>query len=75
MGARWLRALKTILTHPAGINLRNRLSHGVERFIDPGHAALALHTALWLATRTPKPPAADVTDEKPQAAPGTDQSQ
>jgi hypothetical protein len=34
----WHRALKAILTHPAGFNLRNRLSH----------AAHAIHTALWL---------------------------
>lgn len=52
----WQRALKTILTHPAGFNLRNRLSHGIEQYSDPGHAALAIHTAFWLATLTPKPP-------------------
>jgi hypothetical protein len=55
----WLRTLKTILTHPAGFNLRNRLSHGVEQYNDPGRAALAIHTALWLATLKPKPPVAD----------------
>lgn len=66
-----LHALKTILTHPAGFNLRNRLSHGVERYSDPGHAALAVHTALWFATLTPKPPVPDPPDEEHGAAGGT----
>jgi hypothetical protein len=54
-----LRALKTILTHPAGFNLRNRLSHGIDQYSDPGHAVLAIHTALSLAMLSQKPPAAD----------------
>jgi hypothetical protein len=70
----WLRALKTILTHPAGFNLRNRLSHGVERYSDPGHAALAIHTALWLTTLTPKAPVDVIPEEEPEAASGMDHS-
>ncbi len=49
----WVHSLKTILVHPAGLNIRNRLCHGIDTLNDPGTAAIILHTALWLAARTP----------------------
>jgi hypothetical protein len=51
----WLHSLKTILIHPGGFNFRNSLSHGVVIYGDPGTAAIILHTALWLASRSPVP--------------------
>lgn len=39
IGPSWHRALKTILTHPAGFNLRNRLSHGIDQYADPGEVS------------------------------------
>lgn len=53
----WLHSLRTILIHPGGFNFRNTLSHGVVIYGDPGTAAIILHTALWLASRShiPKP--------------------
>lgn len=49
----WLHSLRTILIHPGGFNYRNTLSHGVAIYEDPGTAAIILHTALWLASRSP----------------------
>lgn len=50
-----VHCLKTILTHPAGFNFRNKLSHGIEMYGDPGTAAIVIHTALWLAARKAVP--------------------
>jgi hypothetical protein len=36
-----------------------RLSHGVEQYSDPDHGTVPIHTALSLATLTPKRPVAE----------------
>ncbi|WP_156751579.1 DUF4209 domain-containing protein [Mycobacterium sp. 1245111.1] len=46
------RFLKATLTHPLGINLRNRLSHGIELFNSSQAAALVLHTLLTVTLLT-----------------------
>lgn len=53
------RFLKATLTHPLGINLRNRLSHGIELFNGSPAAALVLHTLLTLTLLTLKTDADD----------------
>jgi len=61
------RFLKVVLVEPAGFNVRNRLSHGIDDFGDPGTAATLLHTALFLATLRPK---SDEETEQPGDAAG-----
>jgi hypothetical protein len=53
-----MRFLKVVLTHPAGLNIRNRLAHGIYEYSDSGTAAVVIHTVLYLATlaSTPAPP-------------------
>jgi hypothetical protein len=48
------RFLTTVLTDPAGLNLRNLVSHGIQDYSDPGAAALLIHTALFIATLSPR---------------------
>jgi hypothetical protein len=59
----WLRFLKVTLIEPAGFNLRNTLAHGVVDHVDPGAAAMAIQTALFLTTLRPKAVAS--TDQTP----------
>lgn len=45
----WYRNLLTILTHAAGLNLRNELAHGFMPDLDRGNSALMLQCAAHLA--------------------------
>lgn len=67
-----LRFLKTALTNPVGLNIRNRLAHGVNDFSDVGSAALLIHIALSVTLFRPHPtPSEDKQpngDSSPQAA-------
>lgn len=48
------RFLTAVLTDPAGLNTRNLVSHGIQDYGDPGTAALLIHTALSIATLSPR---------------------
>lgn len=48
------RFLTTVLTDAAGLNVRNLVSHGIQDYADPGTAALLIHTALFIATLSPR---------------------
>src|SRR5207249_3257474 len=45
----WFRYLHTVLTNPAGWNIRNEMSHGFLEGIDARHSALLLNCAARLA--------------------------
>jgi hypothetical protein len=53
------RFLKTALTNPIGLNIRNRLAHGVNEYGDAGTAALLIHIALSLTTLRPRRKSSD----------------
>ena len=44
----WRRYLTTLLVNPIGLNLRNRVCHGLMNNVDRRSAALLLHTACFL---------------------------
>ncbi|HZH15429.1 MAG TPA: DUF4209 domain-containing protein [Archangium sp.] len=44
----WRRYLRNLLNEPTGLNLRNRVSHGLLPRGGPAEAALALHAACFL---------------------------
>ncbi len=50
MSEDWQRYYEICLHHPAGLNLRNLLSHGFGGAASPGIAALTLHLLLHLGT-------------------------
>jgi len=54
----WCRYLVNVLTDSAGMNLRNRISHGLLEEADQKDAALLLHVALVLRSIRSDPPAA-----------------
>jgi len=47
------RFLAALLTHPAGMNLRNRMAHGYIGSVGPPIAAVLVHAALSLAAIVP----------------------
>jgi Domain of unknown function (DUF4209) len=47
------RFLSALLTHPAGMNLRNRMAHGYIGSVGPPVAAVLIHAALSLAAIAP----------------------
>ena len=44
----WLRYLVHALADPLGLNLRNRISHGLIGIVDEGDSAILLHIACYL---------------------------
>jgi Domain of unknown function (DUF4209) len=58
-----IRLYSTSLVHPAGLNLRNLLSHGFAGFAGPEAAALVLHLLLHLGT-IESPTAGDQSDQE-----------
>jgi Domain of unknown function (DUF4209) len=54
----WRRYLRNLLNEPTGLNLRNRVSHGLLPRGGPGEAALALHAACFLRLLKARQPAA-----------------
>lgn len=59
-----VRFLTSLLTHPAGLNLRNQMSHGLTQLDGPGAAALLIHAALLVGQLRRK----EQADEEEQAA-------
>lgn len=58
------RFLSALLTHPAGMNLRNRMAHGYIVSVGPPVAAVLIHSALNLAAiATPALDAEPATDD------------
>jgi hypothetical protein len=47
------RFLAALLTHPGGLNLRNRMAHGYIGRVGPPIAAVLIHAALSLAAIAP----------------------
>lgn len=56
----WLRYLQNTLVEPGGLNLRNRICHGLLDQCGPLEAGILIHVACFLATLrvSPPPPAA-----------------
>jgi hypothetical protein len=50
----WRRYLVNVLTEPLGVNLRNRISHGLIGEAQAQDAALLIHVAAFLRTLEPK---------------------
>jgi len=66
----WIRYLITALSEPAGLNLRNRIAHGLIEEVTREHALVVLHIACFLSILQPvKPsePSSGGGDGDPQA--------
>ncbi|MFA7295560.1 MAG: DUF4209 domain-containing protein [Dehalococcoidia bacterium] len=61
----WVRYLITALTEPAGLNLRNRIAHGLIEEVTREHALVVLHIACFLSILQP------VTDRGSEQAAGS----
>ena len=55
----WIRYLTTALTEPAGLNLRNRIAHGLVQEVTSEYALVILHIACFLSMLQPEVAATD----------------
>ena len=55
----WIRYLTTALTEPAGLNLRNRIAHGLVQEVTREYALVILHIACFLSMLQPEVAATD----------------
>ena len=55
----WIRYLTTALTEPAGLNLRNRIAHGLVHEVTRAYALVILHIACFLSMLQPEVAATD----------------
>ncbi len=55
----WIRYLTTALTEPAGLNLRNRIAHGLIQEVTREYALVILHIACFLSMLQPEVAATD----------------